>query len=261
MQISKNQIMNKLTQKVYSNQLLRIAYSTAACSYKIIPDIVLFPTNEMEIIEAFEFAKSESTNLTFRGSGTSLSGQSIGEGVICNLTKNWTDFEIIDNGLFLRCKPGLVAGRANQALKYFNRRIGPDPASINVATIGGILANNSSGMMSGINQSAYHSFESMRFILSSGTIIDSADLDANEQLKLKEPNIYKEILEIKDLINSSKHTFTEIKKKYELKNTIGYQMNAFIDFEKPIDILTHLLIGSEGTLGFIASVVLKTYLI
>ncbi len=259
MYIKPNKNASKLSQRTYSENIMRIAYSTAACSYKIIPNEIVFPKNEIDIKDIFEYAKLISSNITFRGGGTSLSGQCLGDGIICNLSKEWTSYEVINNGDSIKCQPGIVAGRVNEVLKKYKRRIGPDPASINAATIGGILANNSSGMMSGINQSAYHSFQSMSFILSSGTQINSADADADENLKIKEPFIYHELQEIRKYIYSNEKILSKIKKSYELKNTIGYQMNAFVDFDKPIDILTHLLIGSEGTLGFISSVVLKTY--
>jgi D-lactate dehydrogenase len=146
----------------------------------------------------------------------------------------------------------------NAALISYGAKMGPDPASIAACMTGGILANNSSGMCCGVEQNAYHTIESIKFMLPSGTVMDTAAPDADELFRAREPKLADGILELKARIESDAALRDRIRHKYKTKNTTGYSLNAFIDFERPVDIFEHVLIGSEGTLAFIAEAVLNT---
>ncbi len=154
--------------------------------------------------------------------------------------------------------PELIGASANRALLPYGAKIGPDPASIATCTLGGILSNNSSGMCCGVDQNAYHTLDSMRFVLPSGTAIDTASPDAEDLFFAPRTGIGRGILELKSQIESDPALAERIRRKYRTKNTTGYSINAFLDFDRAIDIFAHLLIGSEGTLAFISEAVLNT---
>jgi D-lactate dehydrogenase len=196
--------------------------------------------------------------MTFRAAGTSLSGQAVTDGLLVDLSRDWRSVEVLDEGRRVRVAPGVIGAAVNQRLRGWRAKIGPDPASIQAAMMGGILANNSSGMCCGVAQNAYHTLESLVFILPSGTVIDTAAPDADERLRAAEPDLAAGLLTLRRRILAQPALADRIRRKYLTKNTTGYSLNAFLDFDRPVEILARLLIGSEGTLAFIASAVLRT---
>ena len=113
-------------------------------------------------------------------------------------------------------------------------------------------------MCCGVDQNAYHTLAAMRFMLPSGTVIDTAEPDADEQFHALVPELARGILELKRHIESSPRHSERVRSKYRMKNTTGYSLNAFLDYDRAVDIFQHVLIGSEGTLAFIAEAVLNT---
>jgi D-lactate dehydrogenase len=107
--------------------------------------------------------------VTFRAAGTSLSGQAVTDSVLIQLREGWRGHEILENGQAIRLQPGVIGARANQLLAPFGRKIGPDPASINSCMVGGIAANNASGMCCGTAQNSYRTVRDIRVILADGT--------------------------------------------------------------------------------------------
>lgn len=245
-------------ERIAARLIDRLAYSRDASSYRMIPRAIVRPESLDEIRALFRWSIASDIPLTFRAAGTSLSGQAVTEGVIVEITRRWERVRITDGGRRVQVQPGIIAGRVNLQLKQFSAKIGPDPASINACTIGGILANNSSGMCCGVAQNSYHTVESLTFLLPDGTLINSADTDADAQLRKASPHIYDGILALKQEISGNPALCEVIRHKYLIKNTIGYSLNSFLDADSPAAILAKLMIGSEGTLGFIADAVFAT---
>ena len=244
-------------ERVLTRPLDLAAYATDASLYRIVPKAVVRPRDVMEVQDLLAFARREHVPLTFRAAGTSLSGQALGPGIIADCTRHWRELEILDNGQRVRVGPGVVAGLVNRYLASYGYKLGPDPASIDACTIGGVVANNSSGMCCGVEKNAYKTLESLRFILPSGTMVDSAAPDASEMLRQNEPRIWAGIAALRDRLRDNGTLVEKIKRKYRLKNTMGYPLNAFVDFADPLEILWHLLIGSEGTLAFTVDAVFR----
>jgi len=234
------------------------SYARDAGFYRLIPKIVVKAKNIVEIAKLFEYASRSGRKLVFRAGGTSLSGQSITDDILVEVNQGWKNIEVLDQGNLICVGGGVIGSTANIALNPFGRRIGPDPGSMKAAFISGIVANNASGIGSGIKYNPYHTLKSIEMVLTNGLALDSARPDADNYFLQKAPRIYAGLVEIRDTIRSSTKLTNKIIHKYRLKNTSGYSLNSFLDFDAPIDILAHLMVGSEGTLGFISQVTLRT---
>ena len=245
-------------ERVLTRTLDRVAFASDASFYRLMPEAVVLPSSVDEVQRLFALSRERGIPLTFRAAGTSLSGQSLSDGLLVEVARHWRAAKVEDDGLRVRARPGMIGDHLNQLLRPFGRKIGPDPASIRACTLGGILANNSSGMCCGVEQNSYHTLRSLTFVLPSGTCLDTAAEDADAELRAREPALYQGLLALRDEVRSRPGMVERIRAKYRMKNTTGYQLNAFIDFDRPIDIFAHLLVGSEGTLAFIAEAVMDT---
>lgn len=245
-------------ERVLTRDIDCIAYASDASFYRLVPKAVVQPVSIVEIQRLFEFSSRYRIPLTFRAAGTSLSGQAVTDGILVHIAKHWKTLEVLDGGRRVRVGPGVVGAQVNNALRVYGAKLGPDPASINVCMTGGILANNSSGMCCGVKDNSYHTVESLVFVLPSGLVLDTAQPDADEQLYRHAPDLANGLLRLKQHIEEQPALRDRIRAKYRIKNTTGYSLNAFLDYTSPADILSRLLIGSEGTLGFIAEAVFRT---
>ena len=235
-----------------------IAFASDASFYRLIPKAVAFAGSVADIQGLFRLSHEQKIPMTFRAAGTSLSGQAVSDGILVEVARNWRGIQVLEGGAKVRVQPGVIGAHVNHALKFFKAKMGPDPASINTCTVGGILSNNSSGMCCGVSQNAYHTLESLTFVLPSGTVIDTCAADADAHFRAAEPALAEGLLQLKADLQANPALADRIRAKYRTKNTTGYSLNAFIDFDRPVDIFRHVLVGSEGTLAFIAEAVLKS---
>jgi D-lactate dehydrogenase len=235
-----------------------LSYAADAGFYRLIPKAVVQPVNEDEVKAIFRFADANNIPVVFRTGGTSLSGQAITDGILVDLSQYWDKVSVESNGSLVRVQPGVTGAMVNSYLKPYQTKIGPDPASINSAMMGGILSNNSSGMCCGVKLNSYHTVKHIRFILPDGKTFSTENIEHYNRFLIECVALSETITQIKNTIIADKDMHDKIRRKYQQKNTVGYSLNAFVDFEHPLDILAHLLIGAEGTLAFIAEAVLET---
>lgn len=241
------------------NKLIeRHAYSVDAGFYQLIPEAIVFPESISEIQQLLQLAKKTNTPVTFRAAGTSLSGQAVTEGILADVSRYWNKITVNELAHAVTVQPGITGATVNYILKQSGKKIGPDPASINAAMMGGILSNNASGMCCGVKDNSYHTLKYIHFVLPDGKIYNTAIQKDYERFTNESKEIAEGILQLKNEILANNILSNEIRRKYKMKNTVGYGINAFLDYEHPLDIFAHLLIGAEGTLAFIAEATLFT---
>ena len=244
--------------RIYTDEIRRLAWGTDAGFYRLIPQVVLHSENEEEIIQILKAATKNNLPVTFRAAGTSLSGQAISDSILVIVGKNWEKYEIATDYDSIKLQPGIVGQRVNEILKPFGRKFPPDPASLKSAMVGGIVLNNASGMSCGTHENSYKMLLSARLILADGTLLDTADEQSKKDFRLLHPAFIRRICDLRDNVRQDKKLCELIERKYRIKNVTGLSINPFIEFDDPFDIMLHLIVGSEGTLAFLAEATMKT---
>lgn len=235
-----------------------LAWGTDAGFYRLLPKTVVHPDTETDIINLIQQANNEHRHITWRAAGTSLSGQAISNDILAVVGKKWEKYSILDNGKRIVLQPGIIGQRVNELLAPYQRKFGPDPASIKSAMVGGIISNNASGMSCGIHANSDKMLLSARIILSDGTILDTSDQHSREKFRQSHPEFIARIEALRDQTRANQALTERIKSKYSIKNVTGLNILPFIEHDDPFDIIAHLMVGSEGTLAFLSEATMTT---
>lgn len=245
-------------ERIYTDELRRLAWGSDAGFYRLIPQIIIRSDSEKEISQLLALAKAKHLPVTFRAAGTSLSGQAISDSILIVAGKHWEKYDILDNGMKIRLQPGIIGQRVNDLLRPYGRKFAPDPASIKSAMVGGIVMNNASGMNCGTHANSDKMLLSARIVLADGTVLDTGNEESKKQFAEKKPEFVQKIKDLRDEVRKNEKLCERIKYKYAIKNVTGLNILPFVRFDDPFDIITHLMVGSEGTLAFLSEVTMNT---
>ena len=244
--------------RVYTDELRTLGWGTDASFYRQIPKVVIRSDGEAEISKIVQLCKKHKCPFTFRAAGTSLSGQSCTDSVLIVAGKHWEKYELAADKESIRLQPGIVGGRVNQILKPYGRVFPPDPASIGSAMVGGIVVNNASGMNCGVHANSDRMMLSARIILPDGTVLDTGSEESREEFRKTHPDFLDRIEKLRDRVRADKDLADRISRKYSIKNVTGLNLRPLVAYDDPFDIIAHSIVGSEGTLGFLSEVTMKT---
>ena len=244
--------------RIYTDELRRLAWGTDAGFYRLIPQIVIRSNSEEEVSMLLKAADKYQLSVTFRAAGTSLSGQAISDSILIVAGKHWEQYEVLEEGKVIRLQPGIIGQRVNEILKPYGQKFAPDPASVKSAMVGGIVMNNASGMNCGTHANSDKVLRSVRMVLADGTRLDTGNPESRRAFQEKRPDFIRRIEELRDQVRANKSLAERIRYKYAIKNVTGLNILPFIRFDDPFDIVAHLLVGSEGTLALLSEVTMAT---
>ncbi|HJD76047.1 MAG TPA: FAD-binding oxidoreductase, partial [Bacteroides reticulotermitis] len=244
--------------RIYTDELRRLAWGTDAGFYRLVPKIVIRSKGEQEVSELLQTADRHQLPVTFRAAGTSLSGQAISDSILIIAGKHWENYSISADHQSISLQPGIIGQRINEVLAPFGRKFAPDPASIKSAMLGGIVMNNASGMNCGTHANSDKVLLSARIILADGTILDTGNPDSRNAFEQSHPEFIRQIVRLRDRVKHDEQLSSRIRYKYSIKNVTGLNLLPLLSFDDPFDIITHLMVGSEGTLAFLAEATMQT---
>jgi FAD/FMN-containing dehydrogenase/Fe-S oxidoreductase len=261
-------LADQLEGELYDDKTMRILYATDASAYREMPIAVAIPKSTADIRKLIAFAHTQKTSLIPRAAGTSLAGQVVGNGIIVDISKNFTQIlELNKEEKWVRVQPGVIRDELNMFLKPHGLFFGPETSTANRAMIGGMVGNNSCGSNSIIYRSTREHLLEVKAILSDGSeaIFKALDLDAFhtkcEQGDL-EGNIYKTIRGLLGDYTTQLEIRKEFPKKTVERRNTGYAVDLLLD-TAPFTAggeqfnFCKLIAGSEGTLVFLTEIKLN----
>src|SRR5262245_10616432 len=235
-----------------------VRYASDASPYRLFPRAVVMARDAEDVSKLLGYARRSGIPITFRSGGTSLNGQGQSDGILVDVRRHFTGARVEGEGERARVGPGTTLGHVNRVLASHGRKLGPDPASTDFATVGGVIANNSGGMRCGVVHDSYSTVRALTLLLASGTLIDTEEPDAEARFAEAEPDLARGLEAIRAEILADDELAERIRRKFRIKNTTGYRLCAFLDADTPLELFRRLVVGSEGTLAFVAEAVFET---
>ncbi len=236
---------------VFVDILHRAAYSTDASIYRIVPICIVAPRDSADVVAVVKYAGAKGIPVVARGAGSGLAGESLCSGIVFDMTRYMSRvISVEDDGGSVVCEPGVVLDDLNGCLDKYGRKIGPDPSSSNWATVGGCVANNSTGAHSLEYGYMADYIECIEAVLADGSLVEfKNDFEPDDERVGEIAKECETILRQKQEIIEKALPETE-------RNRSGYNI-AGICHNGKID-LTKLLAGSEGTLAIFTKITLRT---
>ncbi len=262
------QLSQSLEGELLFDELHKTIYSTDASAYKIRPIAVAFPKNNEDIIQLIEFANQNKISLTPRTAGTSLAGQTVGSGIIVDVSKHFTKIISFDAAKkTVTVQPGVIRDELNLYLKPHGLFFGPNTSTSNRCMIGGMVGNNSSGTTSIRYGVTRDKIVEIKALLSDGSSavfneISSAHFIEKTKGNSLENTIYKTIYEELSNTEAQKEIVAQFPKPEIHRRNTGYAVDLLLKSDlfsgtEPTINLGKLLCGSEGTLAFTTEITLK----
>ncbi|MEJ7739897.1 MAG: FAD-linked oxidase C-terminal domain-containing protein [Chitinophagaceae bacterium] len=261
-------LASQLEGELYDDNTMRILYATDASAYREMPVAVAIPRSAEDIKKLISFANAEKIPLIPRAAGTSLAGQVVGNGIITDVSKHFTQIlELNKEEGWVRVQPGVIRDELNLFLKQHGLFFGPETSTANRAMIGGMVGNNSCGSNSIVYRSTREHVLQIQTLLSDGSEVSFGPLDidafhAKCEGNTLEAKIYKSI---RSLLGNYENQ-VEIKKEFPKKNVqrrnTGYAVDILLE-SAPFKAggadfnFCKLIAGSEGTLAFITEIKLN----
>jgi FAD/FMN-containing dehydrogenase/Fe-S oxidoreductase len=239
---------------VFTDILHRAAYSTDASIYRVVPACIVAPCDTKDIVTVVKYAAAMGIPVVARGAGSGLAGEALCSGIVFDMTRYMKRIiSIDDDGKRAVCEPGVVLDDLNDCLAWYGRKIGPDPSSSNRATVGGCVANNSTGAHYLEYGYICDHVESIEAVLSDGSVVEfENDFDPKQAVDDKAATVAKSCISVL----SGKEAIINKALPKAGRNRSGYNIDG-ICHNGRID-LARLLAGSEGTLAIFTKIVLKT---
>ncbi|SHI87205.1 FAD-binding and (Fe-S)-binding domain-containing protein [Algibacter luteus] len=261
-------LKSELSGELYDDNLIKSIYATDASVYRKLPFAVAYPKNNDDLKQLIQFAKAKNTSLIPRTAGTSLAGQCVGDGIIVDVSKYFTDIINFDEkNKTITVQPGVVRDVLNNYLKPHGLFFSPNTSTSNRCMIGGMVGNNSSGTTSIQYGVTRDKVLEMHTILSDGSEVVFGELSNDEfQEKLKqddlEGQVYKTIFEELKSEAVQKQVLNHFPKPEIHRRNTGYAIDeliatkVFSNSNSKFN-MCKLLSGSEGTLAFTTQITLK----
>src|SRR5688572_8990791 len=250
-----DELYRRIKGDVYDDPVTLGIYATDASIYQIIPFAVVCPKDEEDISTCLEIANKFRVPILARGGGTSLAGQTVAEAIVIDFSKYMNRIQSFENNV-VTVQPGVIRSQLNQVLKLKGLEFAPDPATGTRATIGGMVANNSSGTKSILyGKTGDHVIE-LKVMLADGSVIQTRALSQDELEKKLQSNEGDSIY-YKQMIDVVSPLAAEVETRYPktMRRVGGYAFDDFIS--SGYGDLNRIIIGSEGTLGIILEAKLK----
>jgi len=230
--MSKHGVLDELRKEGFEAKQLKqsiarsVVWSRDASHFQIQPQSTLRAKSIEDISKILAAANETGTPVTFRSGGSSLSGQTLGSGLVVDTRSGFQKIlEITDSHVI--AQPGVTLSRLNGHLLSVGKKVGPDPASLVASTLGGAVSNNSSGMTCGVFYNSYATILGAKIVFPDGQILDTSAVDADQQLRLARPDLVKLLESKRDQIRQNPEMVRQITRLFSLKNTMGYSLNAF----------------------------------
>jgi FAD/FMN-containing dehydrogenase/Fe-S oxidoreductase len=251
----RRELSSQIEGEVRFDRLSRALYATDASVYQILPLGVVVPRNREDILRTLETCRRFRCPITMRGGGTSQAGQSIGAGIQIDTSKYYNRIlEVNAEELWVRVEPGIVLDELNAHLQSHGLRFAPDISTASRATIGGMVANNSSGARSVLYGKTIDHVLELTVALSDASVVHFHEIDRSQipTGETLEAACYRTVLHL-----AGKHA-AAIEERFPkiLRRVSGYNLDEFTDAAKPVN-LARMMVGSEGTLGIILEAKLK----
>jgi FAD/FMN-containing dehydrogenase/Fe-S oxidoreductase len=262
------QLSESLEGTLLYDDLHKTLYATDASAYRITPVAVALPKTNEDIVKLLHFAREHKISLTPRTAGTSLAGQTVGDGIIVDVSKHFTNIVSFDKEeKTITVQPGVIRDELNLYLKPYSLFFGPNTSTSSRCMIGGMVGNNSSGTTSIRYGVTRDKIVEIKAVLSDGTQVIFGELTSAEFIeKTKgdslENSIYKKLYEELSVEGMQEEIKKEFPKPEIHRRNTGYAVDILLKSDlfsgnEPTINVGKLLCGSEGTLAFTTEVTLK----